>query len=209
MLRPAFGWSVLAALYAAFFVWYTPWGGPLSADEVERYVAMIEASEMTSAGKAAWRRFIETDTGNDFAMINVIDMRDTPLQVEGVEPGETSEQVMRRYAEPFLGRALRSAAHPVLLGDAAASSLDLWGIEGAESWDQGGLVRYRSRRDLLEMVSTLRESGIHAFKEAAMEKTIAYPLDPWFHAGDPRMLLAGLCLVLGLANHLAAEKRRA
>ncbi len=31
-------------------------------------------------------------------------------------------------------------------------ALDLWGIEGAEQWSMGGLVRYRSRRDLMEQV---------------------------------------------------------
>ena len=32
--------------------------------------------------------------------------------------------------------------------------------------------------------------GSHEFKVAAMNKTIAFPIDPWFHLGDPRILLA-------------------
>jgi hypothetical protein len=49
--------------------------------------------------------------------------------------------VLARYTGPFLGRALRSAAHPVLGGSSATGALDLWGIDGAERWSQGGLVR--------------------------------------------------------------------
>ena len=37
---------------------------------------------------------MEQDTGDDFAMVNVIHFYDRPLQVEGVEPGETSSQVL-------------------------------------------------------------------------------------------------------------------
>ena len=43
----------------------------------------------------------------------------------------------------------------------------------------------------------LIDSGIHDFKIAAIEKTIAYPLDPWFHLGDPRLVVGLLVLVFG------------
>ena len=87
---------------------------------------------------------------------------------------------MNRYTEPFFGMAMRRAAHPVLLGTAANPALDIWGIEGGDNWDQGLLVRYRSRRDIMEMIEKLTTSGsdIHSFKVAAVEKTIAFPLDP-------------------------------
>ena len=135
-------------------------------------------------------------------MINVIDMRDTPLQIQGVEPGETNDEVIAKYQTPFLGRAALSAAHPVLMGFAAAPAVDIWGIEGADHWDRGGLVRYRSRRDLMKQVEAIREGGgddVHAFKVAAIEKTIAYPLDPWFQLGDPRFVFALVFAVIGLS----------
>jgi hypothetical protein len=195
-------WMGLGVLYALFFAWYTSCGGPLTDEEIARYVEVLAAKGADPERLALWKHFMETDTGDDFAMLNVIELRETPLQVEGVEPGETSEAVLRRYTTPFLAMAVRSAAHPVLLGRAAAPSLDLWGIEGAERWTNGGLVRYRSRRDLLEQVLYTRDAGVHDFKIAAMEKTIAFPLDPWFQLGDPRLVLALLLLVVGLAWHL-------
>ncbi len=103
---------------------------------------------------------------------------------------------------PFLGRAALSAAHPVLMGFAAAPAIDLWGIEGADHWDRGGLVRYRSRRDLMKQGEAITEEGgddVHAFKVAAIEKTIAYPLDPWFQLGDPRFVFALAFAVIGLS----------
>ena len=56
-------------------------------------------------------------------------------------------------------------------------------------------MRYRSRRDMLEITINPAFSGSHEFKVAAMKKTIAFPLDPWFQLGDPRFVLA---LILGL-----------
>ena len=70
---------------------------------------------------------------------------------------------------------------------------------GMERWDSGALMRYRSRRDMLEISSNPAFRGSHDFKIAAMEKTIAFPLDPWFHLGDPRLLLAFVLGVIGLA----------
>ena len=47
-----------------------------------------------------------------------------------------------------------------------------------------------SRRDLMEQAIFASTLDIHDYKIAAMEKTIAFPADPWFQLGDPRLLLA-------------------
>ena len=126
-------------------------------------------------------RFMGTDTGDDFAMLNAIDFHETPRPGPGVDPDDTTAEVMAKYTRPFMAQAFRNAAHPVFLGTAAANALDLWGVEGAYDWSFGGLVRYRSRRDLMEQavfISKLPGHNIHDFKIAAIEKTIAFPVDP-------------------------------
>ena len=45
----------------------------------------------------------------------------------------------------------------------------------------------------------LYDDAFYAFKIAAIEKTIAYPLDPWFHLGDPRLVFALVFAVIGLS----------
>lgn len=201
-------WIPIGLLYAVFFSWYTSFGGPLTDDEIASYTAMLQ--ERSDGGDIdRWIHFMETDTGDDFVMQNAIDYLPTPRQVEGVEPGDTSADVMAKYTEPFLGRALRSAAHPVLLGTVANEPLDMWGIDEKE-WDQGGLVRYRSRRDLMEQAKAITQSAdshIHDFKFAAIEKTIAFPLDPWFQLGDPRLVLALALTIVGLSLQLRYGER--
>ena len=192
-------WGILLVVYVAFFYWYTSFGGPLTNEETEGYLAALRDAGADEQRLVIWRQFMESDTGNDFAMLNAVQLRDVPRPVPGVEPGESSRQVLAKYTEPFLGSALVNAAHPVMYGIAAAPAMDIWGIRGADQWTSGALVRYRSRRDLMEQAVYASGLKIHQFKIAAMEKTIAYPLDPWWYPGDPRLLLALVLIIIGLA----------
>jgi hypothetical protein len=202
-------WLGLVVLYGGFTGWYTSWAGPLAPGEVDAYIARLAEKGASGERIALWRHFLETDTGDDFAMWNAIDLRDAPLAVDGVPPGESSRQMLERYTGPFLGKALARASHPVMIGTAASEALDLWGIDGAKRWTMGGLVRYRSRRDVVELALAALGSDIHRYKIAAMEKTIAFPLDPWFQLGDPRLVLALVFAIVGLVGQLRSARNRA
>lgn len=194
-------WLACALIYIAFFSWYTSFGGPLTAQEVETYLAEFTTANPNAPPEAIERvrRFMVEDTGDDFAMLNVIDMYDTPQQIDGVAPGDTSAEVLDQYMAYMWPALLSRASHPVMFGSAANTAMDLMNAPGMERWDQGALMRYRSRRDLMDISSNPAFQGSHDFKIAAMQKTIAFPLDPWFQLGDPRLVLA---LVLALAASL-------
>jgi hypothetical protein len=158
---------------------------------------------------AKLRAFLESDTGDDFVVVNVIEMREPPTPIEGVLPGETASQVLDKYMEYMFPALFSRACHPVIFGRAAAPALDVWGIDGADTWTTAGLMRYRSRRDLMDIATNPAFQGRHEFKLAAMTKTIAFPIDPWFQLGDPRLVLALLLLVVGLLFHGFEGHRRA
>jgi len=191
--------GVLAVLYLAFFSWYTSCGGPLSSEEIDGYVAAMKERGRSPEEIALITDFLESDTGDDFAMVNVIEMREPPTPIDGVEPGASAGEVLDRYMEYMWPALLLRACHPVVFGRAAAPALDVWGIEGAERWSQAGLMRYRSRRDMMEIASNPAFSGTHEFKIAAMAKTVAFPIDPWGQLGDPRLVLGLVVAVLVLA----------
>ncbi len=197
MTRTRWIWLVLIGLYAAFFSWYTSFGGPLTEEEIDRYLAHFESREpaLPPDGLARLRKFMEEDTGDDFVMVNVIDMYQTPLQIEGIEPGETSDEVLAKYMAYMSPALFARACHPVLYGQAANSAMDLMNAPGMEEWTAGAGMRYRSRRDMLDIATNPAFAGSHEFKVAAMRKTIAFPIDPWIQLGDPRLVLA---LLLGL-----------
>ena len=199
-MRPSRSWIGLALVWAVFFWWYTSFGSPLTPEEVERYVSFMEERGRPPEDIARVRAFLESDTGDDFVMVNVIEMREPPLRPEGVGPDESAQDVLDRYMEYMWPALLRRACHPVLFGTAAADALDLWGIEGADTWTTVGLMRYRSRRDMMEIAANPAFSGPHEFKIAAMTKTIAFPADPWLQLGDPRLVLGLVFLALGFAR---------
>jgi len=190
-------WILLALIYAAFSGWYTSFSGPLNAAEIDHYLSLIKAQQAPADPEvlARLRAFMEADTGDDFVMINLIDLYETPVQVEGVPPGESSSEVLDRYMAHMYPALLSRACHPVLFGSAAGRAMDLMHAEGMDSWTSAAGMRYRSRRDMLEIATNPAFRGSHDFKVAAMRKTIAVPVDPWFQLGDPRVLLA---LLLGL-----------
>ena len=214
-MSPSRVWITLAVVYALFFYWYTSFGGPLTDEEIDHYTAVMRARAESLGGGpdpnflARLRKFLEDDTGDDFVMVNVIELRDPPGQVEGAPSAASAGEQMARYMEFMWPALLSRACHPVLFGWAAGATMDLMGFDGVEdmqTWSQAGMMRYRSRRDMMEIATNPEFAGRHDFKIAAIDKTIAYPIDPWFHLGDPRLLLGLLFLVIGLGRQALAPR---
>jgi hypothetical protein len=190
-------WLVIVVIYLGFFSWYSSFKAPLSPQEIEYYVEKVNG---TSEELASFRKFMEEDDGDDFVMINIMEIYDTPLQIEGVEPGETTDQVLGKYMEYMFPAMLSRASHPVFRGNAASlRAMDIMNADGMETWTGAAGVRYRSRRDMIEISTNPEFAGRHEFKVAALAKTIAFPVAPFSYLGDPRLILALLLGLIGCA----------
>ena len=115
------------------------------------------------------------------------------------------------YMEHMIPALLSRASHPVVVGKSVADSLDLLGIEGAEAWSDGAIMRYRSRRTLIDIIGNPEFYARHDFKLAGLEKTIAYPVEPRIYVGDLRLLLGLFMLAITalLDARLARKEPRA
>jgi hypothetical protein len=203
-------WLVAALLYALFRLWYdAPFAAPLTSEEVARYVANMNARGYPPERVATIADFLGQDTGRDFVMVNFIAFDEKPAPVGDMKPGESGRDALERYMAYMTPALLARASHPILGGDAAARAIETWGLPDAEHWSMAGVVRYRSRRDMIEIASDPRFRDAHVYKNAAMEKTIAVPIDPYFVAGGPRSVVA-LVLITGAAlAHAGLAGRRA
>jgi len=182
-------------LWLIFAWWYTNTSGPISAEEIDNYIAALEARGSDPEQRENVRAFLSRDTGDDFVMINLIELnRSSSVDNPHAEAQASLDTYMAHMWPALLWRA----CHPVTFGNSAAGALDVWGISGAERWTQGAMMRYRSRRDLLEISMNGDFQGPHDAKIAAMNKTIAVPLDPWTNSGDPRLLLGLIALIATL-----------
>ncbi len=201
-------WLFPALLYGIFVIWYTDLGSPLTDAEVSDFKAAMQANQSEPEVIAFIEQFARSDIGGQFIMLNAIDYNDNPGSVAGAEPGEDAESLLGRYMEHMIPAMLIRASDPIFMGPAVYPAMDVIGIEGAENWNAGALMRYRSRRDFLEIVTNPAFRGKHHFKAAALEKTIAYPIEPDLQLGDPRLLLGLLLLALTALTDLVRLSRQ-
>ncbi len=197
-------WLIISVIYAAFFSWYTNLGGELSAEEIEFFLAQVEKNAEVNNrpfSKDRYSRlktFMEEDTGKQFIMVNNIDINENPGFVEGAKEGDTADDLLNRYMEYMTPALLKRASHPIFMGYVVNSSMDVFGIDNAETWDRAALMRYKSRRAMMEIATNPVFFGKHDFKIEALEKTIAYPVEPLLYLSDLRLLLFLIFLNLGL-----------
>ena len=184
-------WLAPGLLWAGFCLWYTNTLGPLTSAEIESLTQRMASADAPAERVETIRRFMETDDGGQFLMVNLLDMADDADAVANMD----------RYMAHMLRAMLRRASHPILVGSAVNTAMDVAGIEDAEQWSSVGIVRYRSRRDILAIALDPAFGTEHDFKLAALAKTIAVPIEPDLHLGDLRLLLLLVCLsVVGVVN---------
>ena len=192
-------WAVMAALYLVFRLWYDGGGGPLTPQEVDHYVARFEERGAPASRIEKVREFLASDTGSDFVMANFIRQSDDP----------DAQADMDRYMAHMYPALFARACHPVFAGPVVARALDVWGIEGGERWSMVGLVRYRSRRDVMEIATNPAFADAHGFKVAAMAQTIAIPVEPFLFVASPRWLVLGALALIGAALQPLVARRPA
>lgn len=189
-------WTTAFILYAIFWLWYVGIRKPLSKVEIDHYINELKKYDNDSAqGLAGLREFLENDTGKSFVMVNSIVLKETPDLVEGVKEGDSSLKTLIAYHKPFMKMMFRRGGIGIFQGKVAGKSVDVIGIKNADEWKISGINRFRSRRDFMEILIHPTFHEKHELKFAALSKSIAYPVDPWFQLGGLTFTVA---LVLGL-----------
>lgn len=188
-------WALGACVYALFLWWYTNTEGRLSEAEIDSFMAVLSSGEPERAERI--REFMTTDDGQAFVMINIMDSADAPISPATGEAVASGDELMGHYMQHMLPAMLRRASHPVFVGSAVAGPMDYQGIADVDGWTDGALVRYRSRRDIMEIIVMPETRARHEWKLAAVDRTLAFPLRPQLNPGDPRILFA-LTLVIVL-----------
>ena len=192
-------WGAAALLYGAFSLWYNNWRGPLTPAEVEMYMQRATASGSIEPDRlATLRRFLESDDGNEFFMVNLIAAHQEPVPMPFTGEKKPAREVLKGYTDHFMPALFRRAGHPAFAGPAAAGYLEHWGVETNPGWTFSGVIRYRSRRDMIELATDPKFDPAHVYKIAAMAHTLAFPVTPAITVVGPRVWV-GLLLALGAA----------
>lgn len=200
-------WIGAIVLYAGFYLWYDGLRRPLLPEEVEAYMTRLEESpiEASPAQRAAVRAFLEADDGGEFLMVNLVRVHQQPVRAPGDDTPRPAREVLEGYTGHFMPALLWRAGHPALLALGAGGYLEQWNVDADPGWSFAGVIRYRSRRDMIELVLDPRFADAHLFKQAAIERTFAFPARPGLIAFSPRIVVA---LVLALLAALVQLARR-
>lgn len=204
MRHPLWLWAAALVLYGLFSLWYLGWGAPLTDEEIDGYMGRLAAlhSGADRERLAAVRRFLEADDGREFFMVNLVRLHSGPVAVPGAGRALPAHETLRRYTDHFMPALLRRAGHPAFFARSAGGYVEAWGVEPDPGWSFAGMIRYRSRRDMIELATDPDFAPAHAFKLAAIERTFAFPATPGFAVLGPRIwiaLLLGLLAALGHA----------
>jgi hypothetical protein len=195
-------WAVALAVYALFRAWYDNWRGKLSAEEISAIIGRMSAENASSTGRndiEIMRRFLQADDGREFFMLNLVRLADGDVPDPQTGTLRPARSVMQSYTKQFLPALFARAGHPALVARKVGGYFDAWGVEGDPGWTIVGYMRYRSRRDLAQLVSDPRFGGAHDFKFAAMPKTYSFPTQPSMMTLASPRIWVGLSIVSAAA----------
>tara|TARA_B100000927_G_scaffold289750_1_gene286975 strand:- start:2017 stop:2628 length:612 start_codon:yes stop_codon:yes gene_type:complete len=191
-------WYFFIIFYVFFFIWYTNLSGPLNDKEIKFFMKVISERAVNDEQRIErLRKFMEEDDGKDFFMVNFLDYNDTPETMPATGKGASSSNLMNYYMEYMYPEMFKRASHPVFFSNVFFPAMDIVSAEGMEDWDNVALVRYRSRKDMLQIGLNPIFDERHPYKIEALDKTIAIPVETPF-LNDLRLILFILFLTLGL-----------
>lgn len=188
-------WGLLALIYLAFHSWYGGSGNPLTPKEVDTYIKLAQRLDPDTA--RLLEAFASTDDGNEFVMVNLNQYRSQPRYEDGRKASGSSEEVEAQYTSKMLRRLLARASHPLVVVEPIQNLPGAGDFERTR-WDRAAFIRYRSRRDFLEiaLASDFHEDIQH--KWAALQKTHSFPSRPLIWGAGVRLVLFFALLCIGL-----------
>lgn len=198
-------WGTAVVLYALFLGWYFNWSGPLTAAEVDNIMATFEASGAESnTGAEVMRRFLEADDGEEFVMQNLVKFNAGNISHPTSGELMPARDVLTDYFAPFTRALLWRGGHPVIVSNKVGGYIDSWQTAPDPGWHVASLMRYRSRKDLVELALDPKFAGMHVYKLAAIQQTASFPTRTVMSfAATPKFLVPLLLLLLAaLAQNL-------
>ena len=152
-----FWWAWPAALlaYILFRAWYDNWSGPLSSEEIEQFMSITaDLPGPHHTDRAVLRAFLEADDGKEFVMCNLIKLFPHPVAHPFTGEPTPAQDLLQAYVKQFVGVLLSGGGHPVLAGRKVAGYIDAWNAPPDPGWSVAGMMRYRSRRDMICLLYT-------------------------------------------------------
>ena len=205
----------LLLVYVLGLSWYGGSGDPVKDAELESYIKAL-ISNAGVRGKDTdktvdyMRRLAEKDDGNEFIMVNLIRFRETSLySKDSPWVAETDPMIAdARYGDGVIPLLLKRGSLPVFVSSVSGGFIN---ETTHDEWDMVAMVRYRSVRDMLQMMVEMSSTDLADHKWAAIEQTHVFPVKPKISLVSLRLMIGILLLLFAVAvsylvNFLKPEK---
>lgn len=176
MKKAAYTLVPLLLIYLAFLVWHTPLRGPLTDAEVDAFLEVQAEQGLNDwAISEEFENFLRNDDGRPFIMVNLMEVRDLASYPDGVATdNQTGSDADAAYGRAVLPLLLSRGSYPVANAARSYTIINSLG-QTAGSFDTVAMVRYRSRRDLVDMISSDAFLAAEVHKWASLENTLVAP----------------------------------
>jgi hypothetical protein len=199
----------LALAFLVFSSWYDGWWvSRLTPEEGEALYEALSGSRaedqlQSKVNRESVKEFARTDDGREFYMLNLIKNK-KKKHPSGVDTGGDATSVDKRYTSVVFPLLFQRACHPVLV----SSPLSTFSVPAIdEEWDAIFVIRYRSRRDLFNIVRTEAFQKAWGYKLATVEKTVVIPSSPILPGISLKWIFGLLLLVIGWVGHRLIQRR--
>ncbi|MFQ3322832.1 MAG: hypothetical protein ACI90U_000644 [Pseudomonadales bacterium] len=203
-------YGVLAAIYISWFIWYGGSGEPVTGQELNTYISAMKEKSSSGPEKQAeteilMRRLGEFDTGDEFLMVNLMKYRKQALYPAGSPWADDLDALAAdaRYSEGVIKELLLRGSLPILKANTIGAFLI---DEDWRDWDDVAIVRYRSVKDMLDMIVGMADSGLAIHKSASMEQTHVFPAQPVISLFFVRLLFALLLFFIATLTTLRFKR---
>ena len=199
-------WICVPVLYALFAAWYFNWQGPISIEEVNRLMLdfdKLEGSEHTDA--ATFRKFLEEDDGGEFVMLNLVQLHTGEVAHPLTGEVMSASDLVGEYFGPFAVSLFKRGGHPVLQARPIGGNIDRWNADHNVGFGATAMMRYKSRRDIAELILDPAFADAHIYKLASIDRTISYPTRIMMSTAlqPPSSVLVVLILLASLVQNLS------
>ena len=199
-------WVVALALYFVFRLWYDNWRGPLSPQEVIDFMNQVSDLKMSEySDPKDLRAFLEADDGKEFVMVNLVRVHTGELAHPHTGKPTKGIDLLREYGNSFVKVLVRHGGHPVLVMRKVGGYIDSWNTPPDPGWHVAGSMRYRSRRDMMQLALDPSVRDVHILKTAATATTFSFPSQVVLGlAIRPRVWVALVLTLSAALGHLAS-----
>ena len=194
-------YAVLLLVYLLGLSWYGGSGDPVKDAELESYIKALTSNagvrgKDTDKSVNYMRRLAEKDDGNEFIMVNLIRFRETPLYSKDSPWVDETDPMLAdtRYGDGVIPLLLKRGSLPIFVSSVSGRFIN---ETTHDEWDMVAMVRYRSVRDMLQMMVEMSSTDLADHKWAAIEQTHVFPV-------KPKISLVSLRLMIGILLFLFA-----